>query len=177
MSFSCTCKCTSFDWKWDRHLAFYLSPIVGHELSLPSLRRIVLLLTRSGISFRHCSSLISLLTAKTVANAIVQHALGLCFPNFLGLRRPTEEKYTLRHPVVNPQQFALRFGYILKIVFLMTYWKRINSRHPCVLHMASRLRTTALGYTFQIRFVDIRDCLGHQQCSQLCAVCEKRSPP
>jgi len=45
-------------WKHDRHLAFYLSPIVGHELSLPSLRRTVLFLTRSGLRLRHCSSLI-----------------------------------------------------------------------------------------------------------------------
>jgi len=36
----------------DRHLAFYLSPIVGHELSLPSLRRTVLFLTRSGNAFQ-----------------------------------------------------------------------------------------------------------------------------
>jgi len=47
---------------------------VGHELSLPSVRRTVLLLTRSGIRFRHCSSLISLRIAKTVANAGAQHA-------------------------------------------------------------------------------------------------------
>jgi len=30
------------------------------------------------------------------------------------------------------------------------------------------LRDTALEYTFQIHFVGIRDCLGRQQCSQLC---------
>ena len=31
ISLSCTCKCTSFAWKRDRHLAFYWSPIVGNE--------------------------------------------------------------------------------------------------------------------------------------------------
>jgi len=45
----------------------------GHELSLPSLRRTVLFLTRSGMRFRHCSSLILLGIAKTVANASAQH--------------------------------------------------------------------------------------------------------
>jgi len=40
-------------WKRDRHLAFYLSPIVGNELSRSSLRRTVLLLSRSGMRFRH----------------------------------------------------------------------------------------------------------------------------
>jgi len=63
-----------FSNKYDRHLAFYLSLIVGHEVSLPSLRRTVLFLTRSGMRFRHCSSLISLGIAKTVANARAQHA-------------------------------------------------------------------------------------------------------
>jgi len=66
-------KCTSLAWKHDRHSAFHLSPIVGHELSLPSLRT-VLFLTRSGMRFRHCSPLISLGIAKTVANACAQHA-------------------------------------------------------------------------------------------------------
>ena len=47
---------------------------MGHQLSLPSLGRTVLLLTRSGMCFRHCSSLISLRIAKTVANACAQHA-------------------------------------------------------------------------------------------------------
>jgi len=70
----CICKCTSFAWKRDRHLAFYLSSIMGYELSLVSLRRTVLLLSRSGMRFRHCSSLISLRIAKTVANACAQHA-------------------------------------------------------------------------------------------------------
>jgi len=53
--------------------SFYLSPIVGHELSRPSLRRTVLLLTRSGMRCRHRSSLISLRIAKTVANTCAQH--------------------------------------------------------------------------------------------------------
>jgi len=57
-----------------RHLAFYLSPIVGHELSLPGLRTTILFLTKSGMRFRHCSSLISLGIVKTVANACAQHA-------------------------------------------------------------------------------------------------------
>jgi len=52
-------------------------PIVGHELLLPSLRRTVLLITRSGMRFTHCSSLILLGIAKTVANACVQHASKL----------------------------------------------------------------------------------------------------
>jgi len=43
-------------------------------LSLPSLGRTVLFLTRSGMRFRHCSSLILLRIAKTVANACAQHA-------------------------------------------------------------------------------------------------------
>jgi len=63
-----------FSNKRDRHLAFYLSPIVEHELSLPNLRKTVLFLTRSGMRFRHCSSLISLGIAKTVANVCAQHA-------------------------------------------------------------------------------------------------------
>jgi len=63
---------TSFAWKRDRHLAFYLSPIVGHGLQLTRLRT-VLLLTRSEMHFRHCSSLISLRIAKTVPKACAQH--------------------------------------------------------------------------------------------------------
>jgi len=47
---------------------------VGHELSLISLRRTLLLLTRSGMLFRYYSSLISLRITKTVANACAQHA-------------------------------------------------------------------------------------------------------
>ena len=62
-----------FSNKYDRHLAFYLGPIEGHEFSLPSLRRTVLFLTRSGMRFRHCSSLILLGIAKTVASACAQH--------------------------------------------------------------------------------------------------------
>ena len=65
--------CRFFAWKRDRLLAFYLSPIVGHELSLASLRTVPFL-TRSGMRFRHCSSLISLGIAKAVANACAQHA-------------------------------------------------------------------------------------------------------
>jgi len=114
----CTCKRTSCAWKRDRHLAFCSSPIGGHELSLRSLRTVllrgvrwrphvriwglseanlrywrkylrhcwnfsmppvirrpgncaplatplVLLLNRSVMRFRHCSSLISLRTAKS----------------------------------------------------------------------------------------------------------------
>jgi len=65
---------TRFAWKRDCHLAFSLSPIVGNELSCPILRRTVLLLTRSGMRFRHWSSMISLGIAKTVANVYAQHA-------------------------------------------------------------------------------------------------------
>jgi len=46
------------------------------------------------------------------------------FPTVSGLRHLTEGKYSLRHPVANPEQFALRCDDILKIVFLMIYWKR-----------------------------------------------------
>jgi len=35
----------------------------------------------------------------------------------------------------------------------------------------------ALWYTFEILFVDTKDCLGHQKCSQLYVACEKRGPP
>jgi len=86
ISLSCTCKCTSFAWKRDRHLAFYLNPIVGHESSLPSLRRSVLLLTRSEMRFTHSSSLISLGIAKTVANDCAQHAFIPFKINFVDIR-------------------------------------------------------------------------------------------
>jgi len=43
--------------------------------------------------------------------------LNQWFPTFLGLWCPTEENYNLRHPVANPQQFALRFDDSLKMYF------------------------------------------------------------
>jgi len=50
-----------------------------------------------------------------------KQAIDQCFPTVLGLRDPTEDKHNLRHLVMKPQQFALRFDDILKIVFLMKY--------------------------------------------------------
>jgi len=48
-----------------------------------------------------------------------EERLHQCFPNFLGLRHLAEGKYSLRHPVESPQQFALGYDDILKILFLM----------------------------------------------------------
>jgi len=39
-----------------------------------------------------------------------------CFLIFLGLQHPTDEKYNLRHPVMDPKQFAVRFDDISKIL-------------------------------------------------------------
>jgi len=80
----CTCKCSSLTVAFYRHLAFHLSLIVGHELSLPSLRRTVLLLTRSRVRFGRCSSLTSLRIPKTVTNTSAQHAVyGILFKYIL----------------------------------------------------------------------------------------------
>jgi len=52
-----------------------------------------------------------------------QHSL--VFPILSGLRRPTEEKYNVKHPVANPQQFALRCDDILKILFFNNISKNV----------------------------------------------------
>jgi len=47
-----------------------------------------------------------------------------------GLRYPTKENYNLQNPVANPNNFALRFDDILKMYFVMMYWKTLVSSTP-----------------------------------------------
>jgi len=43
--------------------------------------------------------------------------LKQCFPTFFWFAALMEEKCNLRYPVVNPQQFALKFDDIFKMYF------------------------------------------------------------
>jgi len=48
--------------------------------------------------------------------------LQQCFL-FWELQHSTDEKYSLRHPVTNPCEFAVKFGGIMKMCYLMICWK------------------------------------------------------
>jgi len=52
------------------------------------------------------------------------------FPYLSDLCHRTEEKYHLRHPVANPQKFALRFDDIVKIYYIQSHIEKcISPRH------------------------------------------------
>jgi len=86
------------------HLAIYSNPIVRLQLSLVKVRRIVLLLNRSGIRYS-IVFFILLQIAKTVSNTSTQHAVGYTFQvHFeyitMGLRRKGTKARILKCDII-----------------------------------------------------------------------------
>jgi len=112
--------------------------------------------------------------SKTVPNTSVQHALGQCSSTPRS-RTGTGQRHSKGILVVTPLTFWACDLSIPPMEILLRKYTQATVKLPRIdlSAVTKGLGNTALLYIFQTLIVEIRDCLGHPQHSQLCVPCEK----